>query len=75
MSKVAWIGLGVMGYAMAGHLKMRGHHDVVVFNRTRKRADAWVTELAALPRTRRRRPRAMPTSSSPVSATMMIFAR
>ena len=45
MSKVAWIGLGVMGYAMAGHLKMRGHHDVVVFNRTRKRADAWVAEF------------------------------
>jgi 3-hydroxyisobutyrate dehydrogenase-like beta-hydroxyacid dehydrogenase len=42
MSKVAWIGLGVMGFPMAGHLKMRGHHDVVVFNRTRKRADAWV---------------------------------
>jgi 3-hydroxyisobutyrate dehydrogenase len=45
MSKVAWIGLGVMGYAMAGHLKMRGHHDVVVFNRTRKRADAWVADF------------------------------
>ena len=45
MSKVAWIGLGVMGYAMAGHLKMRGHHDVVVFNRTRKRAEAWVAEF------------------------------
>ena len=45
MSKVAWIGLGVMGYPMAGHLKMRGHHDVVVFNRTRKRADAWVAEF------------------------------
>ena len=38
-------GLGVMGYAMAGHLKMRGHHDVVVFNRTRKRAEAWVAEF------------------------------
>ena len=45
MSKIAWIGLGVMGYPMAGHLKMRGHHDVVVFNRTRKRADAWVAEF------------------------------
>jgi 3-hydroxyisobutyrate dehydrogenase-like beta-hydroxyacid dehydrogenase len=45
MSKVAWIGLGVMGYAMAGHLKMRGHHDVVVFTRTRKRAEAWVAEF------------------------------
>jgi len=45
MSKVAWIGLGVMGYPMASHLKMRGHHDVVVFNRTRKRAEAWVAEF------------------------------
>jgi len=45
MSKVAWIGLGVMGYPMAGHLKMRGHHDVVVFNRTHKRAEAWVAEF------------------------------
>jgi 3-hydroxyisobutyrate dehydrogenase len=45
MSKVAWIGLGVMGYPMAGHLKMRGHHDVVVFNRTRQRADAWVADF------------------------------
>ena len=45
MSKVAWNGLGVMGYPMAGHLKMRGHHDVVVFNRTRKRAEAWVAEF------------------------------
>jgi 3-hydroxyisobutyrate dehydrogenase-like beta-hydroxyacid dehydrogenase len=34
-----------MGYPMAGHLKMRGHHDVVVFNRTRKRADAWVADF------------------------------
>ena len=45
MSKVAWIGLGVMGYPMAGHLKMRGDYDVVVFNRTRKRADAWVADF------------------------------
>jgi len=45
MSKVAWIGLGVMGYPLAGHLKMRGHHDVVGFNRTRKRADTWVAEF------------------------------
>jgi 3-hydroxyisobutyrate dehydrogenase len=45
MSKVAWIGLGVMGYPMAGHLKTRGHHDVVVFNRTSAKADAWVAEF------------------------------
>ncbi|MGE3528805.1 MAG: NAD(P)-dependent oxidoreductase [Methyloceanibacter sp.] len=42
MSKVAWIGLGVMGFPMAGHLKTRGRHDVVVFNRTPAKADAWV---------------------------------
>jgi 3-hydroxyisobutyrate dehydrogenase len=42
MSKVAWIGLGVMGYPMAGHLKTRGHHDVVVFNRTSAKTEAWV---------------------------------
>jgi 3-hydroxyisobutyrate dehydrogenase len=44
MSKVAWIGLGLMGYPMAGHLKTRGHHDVTVFNRTQKKADAWVAD-------------------------------
>src|SRR6476660_9674388 len=51
MSKVAWIGLGVMGYPMAGHLKTRGHHDVVVFNRTKAKADAWVAAFggAAVP--------------------------
>jgi 3-hydroxyisobutyrate dehydrogenase len=32
MSKLAWIGLGVMGYPMAGHLRTCGH-DVTVFNR------------------------------------------
>ena len=45
MSKVAWIGLGVMGFPMAGHLKTRGRHDVVVFNRTRAKADAWVKKF------------------------------
>jgi 3-hydroxyisobutyrate dehydrogenase len=53
MSKIAWIGLGVMGFPMAGHLKTRGRHDVVVFNRTRKKAEAWVGQfggsLAATP--------------------------
>jgi 3-hydroxyisobutyrate dehydrogenase len=41
MSKVAWIGLGTMGFPMAGHLKTRGH-DVTVFNRTEAKAEAWV---------------------------------
>ncbi|MGH6792406.1 MAG: NAD(P)-dependent oxidoreductase [Methyloceanibacter sp.] len=52
MSKVGWIGLGVMGFPMAGHLKTRGH-DVTVFNRTRKKAEAWIERfggrLAATP--------------------------
>jgi 3-hydroxyisobutyrate dehydrogenase-like beta-hydroxyacid dehydrogenase len=41
MSKVAWIGLGVMGYPMAGHLRTRGGHEVTVFNRTRATATRW----------------------------------
>jgi 3-hydroxyisobutyrate dehydrogenase len=41
--KVAFIGLGVMGYPMAGHLKRAGH-EVTVFNRTKARAEAWVAE-------------------------------
>src|ERR1044071_6530486 len=45
MSKVAWIGLGTMGFPMAGHLKTRGHHDVIVFNRTRAKAEAWVQQF------------------------------
>jgi 3-hydroxyisobutyrate dehydrogenase-like beta-hydroxyacid dehydrogenase len=45
MSKVAFIGLGVMGFPMAGHLKTRGHHEVVVFNRTRAKAEAWVAKF------------------------------
>ncbi len=43
MSKVAWIGLGVMGYPMAGHIKSNGH-DVTVFNRTHEKAEKWVKE-------------------------------
>jgi 3-hydroxyisobutyrate dehydrogenase-like beta-hydroxyacid dehydrogenase len=38
--RVAFIGLGVMGFPMAGHLATKGF-DVVVFNRTRAKADAW----------------------------------
>jgi 3-hydroxyisobutyrate dehydrogenase len=41
MARVAFIGLGVMGYPMAGHLASKGH-EVTVYNRTAKRADAWV---------------------------------
>jgi len=44
MAKVAFLGLGVMGYPMAGHLVKKGGHAVTVYNRTRARADAWVKE-------------------------------
>ena len=43
MAKVAFLGLGVMGYPMAGHLKAAGH-DVTVFNRTAAKSKAWVAE-------------------------------
>ncbi|EKE43490.1 6-phosphogluconate dehydrogenase domain protein [Oceaniovalibus guishaninsula JLT2003] len=43
MAKVAFLGLGVMGYPMAGHLVHAGH-DVTVYNRTAAKADAWVRE-------------------------------
>lgn len=43
MAKVAFIGLGVMGYPMAGHLSAAGH-EVVVYNRTAAKAQAWVAE-------------------------------
>ncbi len=42
-TKVAFIGLGVMGYPMAGHLAAKGH-DVVVYNRTAKKAADWAGE-------------------------------
>jgi 3-hydroxyisobutyrate dehydrogenase-like beta-hydroxyacid dehydrogenase len=38
--KVAFLGLGVMGFPMAGHLKARGY-DVTVYNRTAAKAEAW----------------------------------
>jgi 3-hydroxyisobutyrate dehydrogenase len=43
MAKVAFLGLGVMGYPMAGHLAKAGH-EVTVYNRTLTKADAWVAE-------------------------------
>ena len=43
MAEVAFLGLGVMGYPMAGHLKARGH-DVVVYNRTAAKAQKWLAE-------------------------------
>ena len=42
MAKVAFLGLGVMGYPMAGHLKNKGGHEVTVYNRTAAKAEEWV---------------------------------
>ncbi len=51
--KVAFLGMGVMGYPMAGHLARAGHH-VTVYNRSAAKAQAWVAEYggssAATPR-------------------------
>jgi 3-hydroxyisobutyrate dehydrogenase len=54
MAKVAFLGLGVMGYPMAGHLLKKGGHDVTVYNRTAAKAQQWAKEYggkqAATPR-------------------------
>jgi len=53
MAKLAFLGLGVMGYPMAGHLAAAGH-EVCVYNRTTAKAEAWVAEhggrMATTPR-------------------------
>jgi 3-hydroxyisobutyrate dehydrogenase len=45
MAKVAFLGLGVMGYPMAGHLKTKGGHEVTVYNRTGAKSDKWVAQF------------------------------
>ena len=44
MATVAFLGLGVMGYPMAAHLKNKGGHDVAVYNRTTEKAEKWVAQ-------------------------------
>ena len=52
MAKVAFLGLGVMGFPMAGHIAAAGH-DVTVYNRTASKAENWVAKhggaMAATP--------------------------
>ena len=68
--KLAFLGLGVMGFPMAGHLVTRGGHDLTVYNRTAAKAQAW---LGALPGPFRadagRGGARVPKSSSLASAT------
>jgi 3-hydroxyisobutyrate dehydrogenase len=45
MAKVAFIGLGVMGFPMAGHLATKGGHEVTVYNRNAAKAKAWTEKF------------------------------
>lgn len=53
MAKVTFLGLGVMGFPMAGHLQKAGH-DVTVYNRTASKAENWISryggKMASTPR-------------------------
>jgi 3-hydroxyisobutyrate dehydrogenase len=44
LARVAFLGLGIMGFPMAGHLAKKGGHTVIVYNRTPEKARAWVAE-------------------------------
>jgi 3-hydroxyisobutyrate dehydrogenase len=44
VANTAFLGLGVMGYPMAGHLKNKGGHEVTVYNRTLAKAQKWAAE-------------------------------
>lgn len=65
MAKVVFLGLGVMGYPMAGHLRTRGGHDVTVYNRTGAKAEAWVNAFGG---------RAAPTPREAAAEADFVFA-
>jgi 3-hydroxyisobutyrate dehydrogenase len=65
MAHVAWIGLGVMGYPMAGHLLTKGGHDVVAYNRNAAKAEAWVAEYGG---------RSAPTPAAAAAGAELVFA-
>jgi 3-hydroxyisobutyrate dehydrogenase-like beta-hydroxyacid dehydrogenase len=62
--RVAFIGLGVMGYPMAGHLARAGH-DVTVYNRSAAKAAAWVAEYGG---------RSAPTPREAAAGARLVFA-
>jgi 3-hydroxyisobutyrate dehydrogenase len=62
--KVAFLGMGVMGYPMAGHLKRAGH-DVAVYNRSAAKASAWVDEYGG---------RSAPTPREAAAGAQIVFA-
>ncbi|MDG1999336.1 MAG: NAD(P)-dependent oxidoreductase [Amylibacter sp.] len=47
MAKLAFLGMGVMGYPMAGHLSAKGH-EVTVYNRTLAKAKKWILEYGGI---------------------------
>lgn len=61
--KVAFLGLGVMGFPMAGHLALAGH-DVTVYNRSAAKAKAWTEEFKG---------RAAPTPREAVAGCDLVF--
>ena len=65
MAKVVFLGLGVMGYPMAGHLRTRGGHEVTVYNRTSAKANAWVNAFGG---------RAAPTPREAAADADFVFA-
>ena len=66
MARVAWIGLGVMGFPMAGHLAVKGGHDVTVYNRNAAKADAWLAKFPT--------GRSAPTPAAAAEACEFVFA-
>src|SRR5215203_3066681 len=62
--KVAFLGLGVMGFPMAGHLALAGH-DVTVYNRSPAKAQAWVGEFKG---------RAAPTPGEAAAGCDFVFS-
>jgi 3-hydroxyisobutyrate dehydrogenase len=64
MAKVAFIGLGVMGFPMAGHLKAKGH-EVTVYNRNPEKAQAWVARHGG---------RSAPTPADAAKGQEIVFA-
>ena len=64
MAKLAFLGLGVMGYPMAGHLQKKGGHEVTVYNRTASKAAQWAKEYGG---------RSAPTAREAVAASEMVL--
>ena len=63
--RAAWIGLGVMGYPMAGHLKSKGGLPLTVYNRTPEKAAKWADQFNG---------RTVPTPAEAAHGADFVFA-